>query len=79
MAKHNKVSVGRSSARRFVGYERDISTRKASDRILREYGVKPQYTMEFDNIETIKRAVEIGLGLRSSRLSPWKSRRLVAR
>jgi len=36
--------------------------REASDRILRDYGVKPQYTMEFDNIETIKRAVEIGLG-----------------
>jgi len=48
---------------KFVGYERDIATRKASDRILREYGVKPQYTMEFDNIETIKRAVEIGQGV----------------
>jgi DNA-binding transcriptional LysR family regulator len=48
---------------RFVGYERDIATRKASDRILREYGVKPHYTMEFDNIETIKRAVEIGQGV----------------
>ncbi|HEY2665086.1 MAG TPA: LysR family transcriptional regulator substrate-binding protein, partial [Candidatus Binataceae bacterium] len=45
------------------GYERDISTRKASDRILRDYGVKPNYAMEFDNIETIKRAVEIGLGI----------------
>ena len=31
-------------------------------RILREHGVKPAYTLEFDNIETIKRAVEIGLG-----------------
>ena len=48
---------------RFVGYERDIATRKASDRILREYGVRPHYTMEFDNIETIKRAVEIGQGV----------------
>ena len=47
---------------KFVGYERDIPTRKASDRILREHGVKPTYVLEFDNIETIKRAVEIGLG-----------------
>jgi DNA-binding transcriptional LysR family regulator len=46
-----------------VGYERDISTRKAVDRILRDHGVKPHYTMEFDNVETIKRAVEIGLGV----------------
>ena len=63
LAKHNKVSVSALVGQKFVGYERDIATRKASDRILREYGVKPQYTMEFDNIETIKRAVEIGQGV----------------
>ena len=63
LAKHNKVSVSQLAGQRFVGYERDIATRKASDRILREHGVKPHYTMEFDNIETIKRAVEIGQGI----------------
>jgi len=63
LAKHNKVSVNQLAGQRFVGYERDIATRKASDRILRQYGVKPNYTMEFDNIETIKRAVEIGQGI----------------
>ena len=63
LAKHNKVSVSALVGQNFVGYERDIATRKASDRILREYGVKPHYTMEFDNIETIKRAVEIGQGV----------------
>ncbi len=55
--------MGDLAGQKFVGYERDIATRKASDRILREHGVKPQYTMEFDNIETIKRAVEIGQGV----------------
>jgi DNA-binding transcriptional LysR family regulator len=63
LAKLGKVSVTQLIGQRFVGYERDIATRKASDRILREYGVKPHYTMEFDNIETIKRAVEIGQGI----------------
>jgi LysR family transcriptional regulator, transcriptional activator of the cysJI operon len=62
LAKHNKVAVGQLQGQKFVGYERDVATRKASDRILREHGVKPQYALEFDNIETIKRAVEIGLG-----------------
>lgn len=62
LAKHNRISVGQLNGQSFVGYERDISTRKACDRILRDYGVRPHYTMEFDNIETIKRAVEIGLG-----------------
>jgi DNA-binding transcriptional LysR family regulator len=62
LAKHTKVNVGQLQGQKFVGYERDIPTRKASDRILREHGVKPTYVLEFDNIETIKRAVEIGLG-----------------
>src|SRR6266404_1809144 len=60
--KNSKVNVGQLQGQKFVGYERDIPTRKASDRILRDYGVKPTYALEFDNIETIKRAVEIGLG-----------------
>jgi DNA-binding transcriptional LysR family regulator len=63
LAKVNGVSTGQLVGQRFVGYERDIATRKASDRILREHGVRPHYTMEFDNIETIKRAVEIGQGI----------------
>jgi DNA-binding transcriptional LysR family regulator len=63
LAKQNKLSFAQLEGQRFVGYERDISTRKAVDRILREHGVKPHYTMEFDNVETIKRAVEIGLGV----------------
>jgi DNA-binding transcriptional LysR family regulator len=63
LAKGNRVSVRDLAGQNFVGYERDIATRKASDHILREYGVRPRYTMEFDNIETIKRAVEIGQGI----------------
>jgi DNA-binding transcriptional LysR family regulator len=63
LAKLNRVGVAQLAGQRFVGYERDIATRKASDRILREHGVKANYTMEFDNIETIKRAVEIGQGI----------------
>jgi len=63
LATLEKVSVTQLVGQRFVGFERDIATRKASDRILRDFGVRPHYTMEFDNIETIKRAVEIGQGV----------------
>jgi DNA-binding transcriptional LysR family regulator len=62
LAREETISVTALNGQRFVGYERDVPTRKASDKILREHGVKPEYVMEFDNIETIKRAVEIGLG-----------------
>ena len=43
-------------------FERDIPTRKATDKILKSYGVSVCKVAEFDNIETIKRAVEVGLG-----------------
>jgi len=63
LGRQNRISMAVLNGQQFVGYERDVPTRKASDRILRDHGVKPDYVMEFDNIETIKRAVEIGLGV----------------
>jgi DNA-binding transcriptional LysR family regulator len=63
LARNGRISVADLAGQNLVGYERDVPTRKACDRILRDHGVKPLYVMEFDNIETIKRAVEIGQGL----------------
>lgn len=48
---------------KFIGFESDIPTRKAIDRILKDQGVSVDYVMEFDNIETVKRAVEIDAGV----------------
>ena len=48
---------------KFVGFEPDIPPRKALDKILKEYGVEVNTVMEFDNIETVKRAVEIDAGI----------------
>jgi DNA-binding transcriptional LysR family regulator len=47
----------------FISFDRDIPTRKAIDRILRKHGARVRSVMEFDNIETIKRSVEAGLGV----------------
>ncbi len=46
-----------------VAFERDIPTRKATDEILSNAGVEVSITMEFDNVETVKRALEINAGL----------------
>jgi LysR family transcriptional regulator, transcriptional activator of the cysJI operon len=51
------------AGQKFVGFEPDIPTRKALDKILKEYSVEVQTVMEFDNIETVKRAVEIDAGI----------------
>jgi len=62
LAKHRQVSVKRLDGLSFVGYERDIPTRKETDRLLRRAGVEVRYVMELDNIETMKHVVEIGTG-----------------
>jgi len=47
----------------FVGFDYDLKIRKHIDRYLRQHGVHVRVVMEFDNIETIKQAVEIGAGV----------------
>ncbi len=63
LANAKKVSVAKLEGEPFVAYEKDIATRKATDQLLRNNHVTVQYVAEYDNIETIKRAVEIGQGV----------------
>ena len=62
-AKLKRVKLKTIAGQKFVGFEPDIPTRKALDRIFRENSVEVQTVMEFDNIETVKRAVEIDAGV----------------
>jgi len=62
-AKQKNVKLKALVGQKFVGFEPDIPTRKALDKILREYGVTVNNVMEFDNVETVKRAVEIDAGI----------------
>jgi DNA-binding transcriptional LysR family regulator len=63
LAKSKRAPLRAIAGQRFVGFEKDIPTRKAIDRILQQHGVRVEYAMEFDNIETVKRAVEIDAGI----------------
>ena len=62
-AKAKSVKLKSLAGQKFIGFEPDIPTRKALDRILKESDVEVQHVMEFDNIETVKRAVEIDAGI----------------
>jgi DNA-binding transcriptional LysR family regulator len=62
LAKRKQVRASELNDLDFVLFERDIPTRRATDKILRSHGVAVRRVAEFDNIETIKRAVEVGLG-----------------
>lgn len=47
----------------FIAFDADIPTRQIIDERLRARGVRVNVVQAFDNIETIKRVVEIGLGV----------------
>jgi LysR family transcriptional regulator, transcriptional activator of the cysJI operon len=57
------VKLKALAGQKIIGFEPDIPTRKALDKILKEYGVEVKHVMEFDNVETVKRAVEIDAGI----------------
>ena len=63
LAKHKTIKLSQLSGQKFISFEPDIPTRKAVDKILKEHNVEVQTVMEFDNIETVKRAVEIEAGI----------------
>ena len=62
-AKQKSIKLKSLAGQKIIGFEPDIPTRKALDKILREYGVEIKHVMEFDNVETVKRAVEIDAGI----------------
>ncbi len=58
-----KVKLSEIASHKFIAFEPDIPTRRAIDKILRDRNVEVNHVMEFDNIETVKRAVEIDAGI----------------
>jgi len=63
IARRARCSLNALDGQPFIGFDRDIPTRRLVDRLLRRHGVRVSYVMELDNVETIKRSVEAGLGL----------------
>jgi DNA-binding transcriptional LysR family regulator len=63
LAKNKTVKLRELSGQKFIGFEPDIPTRRAIDKILKDEDVNVNVVMEFDNIETVKRAVEIDAGV----------------
>jgi DNA-binding transcriptional LysR family regulator len=58
-----QLALGELHGQRMVGFDPDLVIRHEIDRALAASGAEPEMVMEFDNIETIKRAVEIDAGV----------------
>ncbi len=59
LATHKRLPLSALQGEKFIAFEPDLPTRREIDRRLRGAGVRIKLALEFDNIETVKRAVEI--------------------
>lgn len=63
LAGKGKVSMQSIVGQAFIAFDREAPSRKGIDKLFRDKGIEISPAMEMDNVETIKRAVELGLGI----------------
>lgn len=63
LSNQSQVDIHQLQFERFIAFEKNVPTRIWIDGILERYNVTVRPVMEFDNTETIKRAVEINAGI----------------
>jgi len=63
LARATRIKVNLLAGEPFVGFDANLIIRKKVDAFLREHGVEVKVVLTFDNIEAVKRAVEIGSGV----------------
>ncbi len=63
LAAVNSLDIHKVQFERFISFSENIPTRLWIDNILQRYNIIVRPVMEFDNIETIKRAIEINSGV----------------
>jgi len=63
LASEKEIDIHRLQFERFIAFDKGVPTRVWIDGILARYNVVVRPVMEFDNVETIKRAVEINAGV----------------
>ncbi|MGY8768560.1 MAG: LysR family transcriptional regulator [Pirellulales bacterium] len=62
-AERTSVWLDELDGQKFVGFDSELQIRREIDRALSSHGAEAHVVMEFDNIETIKRAIEIDAGI----------------
>jgi DNA-binding transcriptional LysR family regulator len=80
-AKLKAIKLRALNGQKMIGFEPDITTGKAIEKMLRAGGVRAEFVMQFESLETVKRAVEIGCGvaiLPSERLQEGGANRRLA-
>jgi len=63
LAKRSRISLSDLNGQNMVGFDHELTIRGEIDRVLNLHRAEVRVVMEFDNIETIKRAIEIDAGV----------------
>jgi DNA-binding transcriptional LysR family regulator len=63
LANHTAISLSELAGEPFVAFTPELTIRRKIDRWLKQAGIAVDIVHAFDNIENIKRAVEVGSGL----------------
>ena len=63
LANESQIDIHKVQFESFICFEKEVPTRVWIDNILQRYNIVVRPVMEFDNIETVKRAVEINSGI----------------
>jgi DNA-binding transcriptional LysR family regulator len=63
LAHRHHIDIQKLNEQNFIAFEKGMASQRAMDRIFQEHDIRVRVVMEFDNIETIKRSVEIGAGV----------------
>jgi DNA-binding transcriptional LysR family regulator len=62
-ARRHHINIHKLNGQNFVAFEKGMASQRALDRIFEEHNIQLHVVTEFNNIETIKRSVEIGAGV----------------
>jgi len=63
LAQRRYVDISELNGQSYIAFEKGLASQRAMERLFQENDIQMNVAMEFDNIETIKRSVEIGAGV----------------
>ncbi len=63
LARNGSIRPQRLNGQKFVAFDRGLVIRRKVDEFLRDRGVEVDVSIEFDNIENIKKGIEAGAGV----------------
>jgi len=63
LARFKRIDPARLDGEKYVAFDKKLVIRREVDRFLRVHGARTEVAFEFDSIENIKKAVEVGTGV----------------